>query len=111
MGYQHIENYKFIRRLMVREYEDTETSLLPDERFQLELTYYDAKQVRSMREAYIKQLQEFERTIWEVWEVVNKMYEESKTRTGRDDWESFSARILGTGEDKRSWFFPLALRR
>ena len=104
MGYQHIENHKFVRRCVIREYEDTEIEILPDERFQLDLTYYEPKQIRALREAYILQVQEFERTIWEVWEVVDKMYEESKERTGRDDWESFSARVLGTGIDDRSWF-------
>lgn len=104
MGYQHIENFKSTRHLVVREYEDTETAILPDERFRLELTYFDPKQVRSMREAYRVQMEEFERTIWEAWEVVDKMYEENKETTGRDDWESFSARVLGANGETKSWF-------
>ena len=104
MGYQHMENFKSARRTVIREYEDTDASILPDERFQLELTYFDPKQVRVMRQAYILQVQEFERTIWEVWEVVEKIYLESRDTTGRDDWDSFSARVMGSNGEARSWF-------
>lgn len=104
MGYQHMENFRSTRHCVIREYEDTDSDTLPDERFQLNLIYYDPKQIRSMREAYIVQMQEFERTIWEAWEVVDKMYEESKEQSGRDDWESFSARVLGANGETRSWF-------
>ncbi|MCZ6843686.1 MAG: cytoplasmic filament protein CfpA [SAR324 cluster bacterium] len=104
MGYQYIENYKTLRKTVIREYEDTTLSALPDERFQIELTYYDAKQIRAMREAFMQQLEEFERTIWEAWDVVEKIYEEGRDSAGWDDWQSFSQRILDKDKDHGSWF-------
>ncbi|MFO7782905.1 MAG: cytoplasmic filament protein CfpA, partial [Spirochaetia bacterium] len=44
MGYQYIENLKNARELVIREYEDTVTNRLPDERYQMRLKYYDAEQ-------------------------------------------------------------------
>ena len=51
MGYQHVENYKHDRRLLVREYEETDEFRLPDERFQIELRYMDAKQIQAEKVA------------------------------------------------------------
>ncbi len=106
MGYQHIENYKSNRRLFIREYESTDHSRLPDERYQMELSYFDHTQIKAMREAYLTQLKEFERTVGEAWDVVEKIYEETRDRSGTLDWDLLSKRILGDGvkAPKRSWF-------
>lgn len=106
MSYQHIENYKSSRRLVIREYETTDQVRLPDERYALELVHYDQKQLSSLRGAYAAQMSEMERTIHEVWNVVEEVYQENRTATGRDDWDSFSSKVLGgTVQDKRSsWF-------
>jgi hypothetical protein len=104
MGYQHIENYKTSRRLFIREYEATDVSLLPDERYQMELSYFDAKQITVMREAYLAQLLEFERTIVELWDVVEQIYLEHRNQTGKLDWDVLSAKVLGSKAPKKSWF-------
>ncbi len=103
MGYQHIENLKGARKCIIREYADTKVHLLPDERYQLELSYYDASQIAAFREAYTSQMADFERTVMELWRVVEIIYDDSKAQTGRDDWESFSARVLGQNGDRPSW--------
>jgi len=46
MGYQHIENFKNARECIIREYEDTDSNNLPDERYQIRLVYYDDEQIR-----------------------------------------------------------------
>ncbi len=106
MSYQHIENFKSSRRCVIREYEMTDSDRLPDERYVMELIYYDPHQLTAMREAYNIQLGEMERTIMEVWKVVEEIYVENRTQTGRDDWTTFSSKVLGgTVEEKRgSWF-------
>ncbi len=104
MGYQHIENYKTGRRLFIREYEATELARLPDERYQMELSFFDGRQVLVLREAYMAQLVEFERTIKEAWDVVEQIYVEHRTQTGKLDWDVLSARVLGSKQPKRSWF-------
>ncbi|MDH5752730.1 MAG: cytoplasmic filament protein CfpA [Deltaproteobacteria bacterium] len=111
MGYQHIENYKSSRNLIVREYEATDVDRLPDERYQINMSYYDPKRLSSMREAYITQLEEFERTIMEVWKVVEEIYLENRERTRDEDWDTFSSKVLGGTPEKKasSWsLFSLA---
>jgi hypothetical protein len=106
MGYQHIENYKSVRRCFIREYEATDLSRLPDERYQMELSYFDHKQIIAMREAYLSQLVEFERTIRELWDVVLAIYVEHRDRTSTLDWDVLSDRLLGDGKKpglRRSW--------
>ncbi len=108
MGYQHIENFKTARRCIIREYEDTDEETLPDERFTLEVVYFDPKQIRSMREAHILQLEEFERTILEVWDVVERIYEEGRDQSGREDWATFSEKVLNAGHvQSGKWFSRL----
>ena len=107
MGYQHIENYKTVRRCFIREYEATDASRLPDERYQMELSYFDHNQIMAMREAYLTQLAEFERTILEVWNVVQAIYLEHRDRTSTLDWDVLADRLLGDGKKpglRRSWW-------
>jgi len=103
MGYQHIENFKSARSIRIREYAETDPELLPDERYQLNLDFYDTHQLTAMREAYSLQMQEFERTIHELWDVVEKIYVENREETNRDDWETLSERVLEKPV-RRSWF-------
>ncbi|MFI5399670.1 MAG: cytoplasmic filament protein CfpA [SAR324 cluster bacterium] len=106
MGYQHIENYKTVRRCFIREYEATDQSRLPDERYQMELSYFDHNQIVAMREAYQAQLVEFERTVTELWNVVQAIYLEHRDRSATLDWEVLCDRLLGDGKKpglRRSW--------
>lgn len=108
MGYQHVENYKSSRHAIIREYESTDETRLPDERYQLTLTYMDSRQLHAQREAYLTQLEEFERTIQEVWQVVNEIHTEWRNQNNIDNWESFSSKVLGgkVQDKRRSWFAP-----
>ena len=90
----------------MREYEDTDQDRLPDERYSLQLVYYDQPQLIVLRDAYITQLSELERTIHEVWDVTEEIYQENRIQTGRDDWESCSSKVLGgkVQEKCKTWF-------
>jgi hypothetical protein len=105
MSYQHIENYKSSRHAVIREYEATDAKRLPDERYKMELVYFDTKQLYVLREAYATQLSELERTVHEVAQVTEEIYQENLRNTGRDDWDSFSSKVLGgkVTEKRRSW--------
>ena len=78
MGYQYIENLKNGRELQIREYEDTDTANLPDERYQMKLKYLDSSQLIEERKAYDVQLKSFETEVQHVWDLVNVIYEDSK---------------------------------
>lgn len=106
MGYQHVENYKHSRHLVLREYEDTDLGKLPDERFQIEMRYMDAKQIRAEKVAYTAQMAEFKREIMRLWDVVEQVYQEEKARNNRQDWDDLMGATIyrdrPTG--KKGWF-------
>ena len=106
MGYQHIENYKHARRMVIREYEETDVELLPDERYEIEMRYYDPRQIREEKAAYTAQLHEFQREILRLWDVVEEVYKEEKARSGHRDWSDVVSSTLERNKAGRrtSWF-------
>jgi len=78
MGYQYIENLKNARELIIREYEDTDTAHLPDERYQIRLQYYDNAQLIEERKAYDVQLKSFDTEVEHLWDVLEMKYEDTK---------------------------------
>lgn len=85
MGYQYIENMKNARDCMIREYEETDANQLPDERYQIRLTYFDQEQLEVDRVAYDKQFQTFYVELMRVWDVVEELYQMRKTQMDFDD--------------------------
>jgi hypothetical protein len=86
MGYQYIENLKNARELLIREYEDTDTANLPDERYQIRLRYYDNAQLIEDRKAFDVQLKSFETEVLHLWDVLEMIYEDSKFLTRVTDF-------------------------
>ena len=70
MGYQYVENLKGARELVLREYEETDVDVLPDERYSMRLKYFDSSQLIKQREAYDKQMVAFQQEITHVFDVV-----------------------------------------
>jgi len=101
-----VENYKHARRMVIREYEETDVARLPDERYEIEMRYYDARQIREEKAAYSAQLHEFQREILRLWDVVEEVYREEKARTGRRDWSDVVSATLERNKPGRrtSWF-------
>jgi len=106
MGYQHVENYKHDRRLLIREYEETDELRLPDERFQIEMRYMDAKQIQAEKVAYSAQMAEFRREIMRLWDVVDRVYYEEKARNNTQDWEDLMGATIYRNQPsgKKGWF-------
>jgi hypothetical protein len=78
MGYQYIENLKNARELIIREYEDTDASQLPDERYNILLKYFDESQLLEERKAYDVQMKSFEVEIGHLWDVLEMVYQDTK---------------------------------
>lgn len=78
MGYQYIENLKNARELIIREYEDTHYRDLPDERYTIQLKYYDNAQLIEERKAYDVQIKSFEVEVQHIWDVLEMVYEDKK---------------------------------
>jgi len=94
MGYQFIENYKNARECIIREYEEEDATKLPDERYNLRLVYYDQKQLKSLRKAYSKQIEELEREVMHLWKVCHGVYTNDRDEKDYDDWETLADRML-----------------
>ncbi len=93
MGYQYVENLKNARELIVREYEDTDSEQLPDERYQIRLKYFDADQLHKEQSAYDAQLESFRRKIQELYDVVEQIYLDRRSRFNVNDYEDLSRRL------------------
>ncbi|MDH4225671.1 MAG: cytoplasmic filament protein CfpA, partial [Deltaproteobacteria bacterium] len=106
MGYQHIENFKGARKAVIREYADTEETILPDERYVISLDYSTYEMIQAERVAYSAQFGELKRTIMEAWNVVEKVYEEDRRSKRKEDWETLYKRMSSESKDEgRGWFF------
>jgi hypothetical protein len=92
MGYQYIENFKNARELIVREYEDTDTGQLPDERYQVKLRYYDNAQLMEERKAYDVQMKSFENEVAHLWDVLDVIYEGNKPSFKVTDFNDLAAK-------------------
>ena len=90
MGYQYIENLKNARELILREYDDTNTAVLPDERYQIRLRYYDNAQLNEERNAYKIMVSSFETEVEHLWDVLNTRYEDSKFLTRVTDFNDLA---------------------
>ena len=90
MGYQYIENLKNARELILREYEDTDSAHLPDERYQIKLKYYDNAQLINEREAYRVQLASFATEVEHLWDVLHTDYDDAKRFKRIADFEDLA---------------------
>ena len=93
LGYQHIENFKNARYLVVKEYEEEDPEYLPDERYEIKLIYYDQAQLEQEKVAFERQLREFEREVKKVWDTIWGMYQNNK-KTGKiTDFEDLEKNV------------------
>ena len=90
MGYQYIENLKNARELILREYDDTNSAVLPDERYAIRLRYYDQQQLIEERKAYEVMIRSYETEVEHLWDVLNTRYEDSKFLTRVTDFNDLA---------------------
>lgn len=90
MGYQYIENLKNARELILREYDDTDTAHLPDERYQIRLRYYDNAQLNEERKAYQVMVSSYETEVEHLWDVLHTRYEDAKFLTRVTDFNDLA---------------------
>jgi hypothetical protein len=90
MGYQYIENLKNAREVLIREYEDTDTANLPDERYQIKLRYFDNAQLVEDRKAYDVQVKSFETEVQHLWDILEVIYQDSKSAFKVTDFDDLA---------------------
>jgi hypothetical protein len=92
MGYQYIENLKNAREVLIREYEDTDSLNLPDERYQIKLRYFDNAQLIEDRKAYDVQIKSFETEVQHLWDVLQVLYLDKKSPFKVQDYNDLAAK-------------------
>ncbi len=94
LGYQHIENFKNRRKVVIREYEDTNKPLLPDEHYSIVMSFLDDAQLREMRTAFCQQMDDFVYEADKLKRVFEKIHENEKTERNFKDYEDIASEIL-----------------
>ncbi len=100
MGYQYVENLKNAREMVLREYEDTDSKQLPDERYEIRMKYYDQAQLLEERKAYDVQATSFEVEVQHLWDVLGMVYEDSKFLRGVVDFNDLARRYRNKIKNK-----------
>jgi len=94
LGYQVCDNMKNARICSIREYEETDSTILPDERYSMRLAYYDQNQLREEKKEYDKQMEAFTAEIRMAWDVVHAHYESKKRFRALKDFDDLSNRLM-----------------
>lgn len=94
LGYQVCDNLKNARKCYIREYEETDSMVLPDERYQMRVAYYDQNQLREEKREYDKQMEAFSLEIKELWDVVHAYYESKKRFRALRDFDDITGRLM-----------------
>jgi hypothetical protein len=90
MGYQFIENAGSGRQLIIREYEDDDSAHLPDERYQIRLWYCDREQLAEECKTYDAQVGNFENEVQHLWDLIEVVYQDSKSVFKVNDFEDLA---------------------
>jgi hypothetical protein len=101
MGYQFVENLKNARDCIIREYEDTDVSQLPDERYSIRLTYFDQEQLLAERAAYDKQYEAFRKEVARLWDIVDDIY---RTKKKKMDYIDLAGKLQSRIDKKKIKF-------
>ncbi|MCL1833699.1 MAG: cytochrome C oxidase subunit II [Leptospirales bacterium] len=95
LGYQVCDNMKNARICRIREYEETDKLILPDERYAIRMAYYDQNQLKETKKEYDKQVNAFTTEIGMVWDVVHAYYESKKRFRSLQDFNDLCNRLMG----------------
>lgn len=93
MGYQYVENLKNARELIVREYEETDPTKLPDERYSIRMKYYDNAQIIEEQKAFDVMVKSLEIEVQHLRDVLEVVYEDGKFLKGVKDFNDLAKRV------------------
>ncbi|HNU90513.1 MAG TPA: cytoplasmic filament protein CfpA [Spirochaetota bacterium] len=94
LGYQVCDNMKNARICQIREYEELDRTILPDERYAIRLAYYDQNQLREEKREFDRQMEAFTREILRAWDVVHAHYESKKRFRSLKDFDDLCNRLM-----------------
>ena len=94
LGYQVCDNLKNARVCQIREYEELDTTILPDERYDIRLAYYDQAQIRESVKEYDRQMDSFLREVHQLGDIVEAHYQSSKRFRSLKDVDDLAKRLM-----------------
>lgn len=94
LGYQVCDNLKNARICRISEYEETDPTVLPDERYTIRMAYSDQNQLRELKKEYDKQVAAFTNEVGMIWDVVHAHYESKKRFRSLQDFEDLAGRLM-----------------
>lgn len=101
MGYQVCDNMKNARICQIREYEEQDPHVLPDERYAIRMAYYDQNQLKEDKKEYDRQMDAFTFEINQLWEVAHAHYESKKRFRSLLDFEDLAKRLMKTDWNRK----------
>jgi hypothetical protein len=84
---QFLENHKDKREVILREYEDTDDTVLPDERYQIRLRYLSKARLLEERAAYNGRIKNLSVETLRLWDLLEVIYQDSKSVFKVNDFE------------------------
>jgi hypothetical protein len=99
LDYQCIENTRNGREVAIREYDDSDTANLPDERYAICLRYLDEDQLVEDRAAHDARIKSFEQELQLLWDLIEVNYRDSKPVFKVNDFEDLAKKNRGRMRD------------
>jgi hypothetical protein len=87
---QFLENLKEKRELLLREYEDTDEEVIPDEHYQIRLRYFSKARLAEERKAYDERLKTLSGETQRLWDLLEVIYQDSKSVFKVNDFEDLA---------------------
>lgn len=94
LGYQVCDNMKNARICKIREYEELDSTVLPDERYAMRLAFYDQNQLREEKKEFDRQMEAFTKEILRIWDVTHAHYESKKRFRSIKDFNDLCDRLM-----------------
>ncbi|MBN2434770.1 MAG: cytochrome C oxidase subunit II [Spirochaetes bacterium] len=94
LGYQVCDNMKNARVCFIKEYEELDKTVLPDERYDIKLCYMDQNQIREACKEFDRQMDAFTREIQLLTDVADAHYQSTKRFRALKDFDDLSKRLM-----------------
>jgi len=94
LGYQVCNNMKNARICQIREYEELDRTILPDERYQIRVSFMDQNQLREEKREYDRHMESFTYEVKLLWDVIHAHYESKKRFRALVDFNDLGKRLM-----------------
>jgi len=92
IDYQFIEKMNAGQEVLIREYEDTDESGLPDEKYGMRIRYLDNVKLLNERQAHDTQFMNIMTKVRHLWDLQEVIYQDSKSIFRVNDFEDLAKR-------------------